>query len=197
MDGTELQVKINLVIQSMKQRIIHLESKIDKVSANLEQQKEYKETNQKKYRYELEKYNYQIIKNQAEINRCRLFIDRCVKYLKYLNTIKQADIITIKQAEYDIIKNIQEEAIYFYTTKIEVLKQRKIVENICEVKTDTEQDIENIQKDRDKIYSAFENKEFHFDQEAIYTTDYLDFDVIGVANKLYLIDQNKKSRKAS
>lgn len=197
MSDTELKTKINLVVSSIKNRITNLESNVEAASLRLKEQIKFKETNQKKYQYELEKYNYQILKNKAEINRCRLFINRCSKYLNYLDTLNQDNIITIRKSEYDIIKNIQEEAIYFYTSKLEVLDQRRVIENICDVKSDTESDKKDLIRERNKIYNTFENKEFHFDPEAVYTTDYLDFDAISVVNKLYLIDQNKKSRKAS
>jgi len=82
----------------------------------------------------------------------------------------------------------------FYDLKIEELKIKKVIENICGVESESILKIRELKERKEKNLNKFLNRNFIFDEEKIYTNEYLDYDIEEVVNKIY---KRQTKRKAS
>ena len=111
MDYSEISKKIDIVIKTIDARI----QKLDTIVRNYSNKVFKKDENIQKYRYELERNNYYIIKYSNEREKSRLFKNRCIYYKEYLNYKELDDILNIKRNEYNIIKTLQDETIFYFS----------------------------------------------------------------------------------
>ena len=182
MNYNEISFKIDLAIKSIDERIEQLTNKLSHYSNIL---KEKNLDNSKRSRYELERNNYYILTTNDDIKKSQLFKKRCQYYKEYLFYKEKNDILNIKRNEYNFIKTLQDEVIFYFDSKERQLKQRAIIEKICDREQTSLLKIEELKKDRNKNYNIFLNREFYLDDEYIYTLNYLNYDVNEVMNITY------------
>ena len=191
MKSNEIIEKIDKAISCMDARVSSLNKKIHLLSDSM---KSLSKDNFVKYQYELEKNNYYILKANNDIVKAELFKKRCRYYKELLKYYDKKDILNIKRNEYNFIKTIQDEVIFYYDSKENELKQRATIEKIVERDISSYDMIKELQKDRDKKYDMFLKKEFFIDPKKIYTLDYLNYNIDEVTKMIY---QPKGKRKAS
>ena len=190
MNYNEISFKIDLAIKSIDERIEQLTNKLSHYSNIL---KEKNLDNSQRSRYELERNNYYILTTNDEIKKSQLFKKRCQYYKEYLFYKEKNDILNIKRNEYNFIKTLQDEVIFYFDSKERQLKQRAIIEKICDREQTSLLKIEELKKDRNKNYNIFLNREFYLDDEYIYTLNYLNYDVNEVMNITYKPKDKKKA----
>ena len=190
MNYNEISFKIDLAIKSIDERIEQLTNKLSHYSNIL---KEKNLDNSKRSRYELERNNYYILTTNDDIKKSQLFKKRCQYYKEYLFYKEKNDILNIKRNEYNFIKTLQDEVIFYFDSKERQLKQRAIIEKICDREQTSLLKIEELKKDRNKNYNIFLNREFYLDDEYIYTLNYLNYDVNEVMNITYKPKNKKKA----
>ncbi len=190
MNYNEISFKIDLAIKSIDERIEQLTNKLSHYSNIL---KEKNLDNSKRSRYELERNNYYILTTNDDIKKSQLFKKRCQYYKEYLFYKEKNDILNIKRNEYNFIKTLQDEVIFYFDSKERQLKQRAIIEKICDREQTSLLKIEELKKDRNKNYNIFLNREFYLDDEYIYTLNYLNYDVNEVMNITYKPKDKKKA----
>ena len=190
MNYNEISFKIDLAIKSIDERIELLTNKLSHYSNIL---KEKNLDNSKRSRYELERNNYYILTTNDDIKKSQLFKKRCQYYKEYLFYKEKNDILNIKRNEYNFIKTLQDEVIFYFDSKERQLKQRAIIEKICDREQTSLLKIEELKKDRNKNYNIFLNREFYLDDEYIYTLNYLNYDVNEVMNITYKPKDKKKA----
>ena len=190
MNYNEISFKIDLAIKSIDERIEQLTNKLSHYSNIL---KEKNLDNSKRSRYELERNNYYILTTNDDIKKSQLFKKRCQYYKEYLFYKEKNDILNIKRNEYNFIKTLQDEVIFYFDSKERQLKQRAIIEKICDREQTSLVKIEQLKKDRDKKYNIFLKREFYLEEEHLYTLDYLNYDVNEVMNITYKPKERKKA----
>ena len=192
MDYKEIVQKIDEVLLSVDSRTEQVNKKIEIYSQQIKKRKKGKD--KRKYQYELERDNYNNLKCNNELKKINLFKQRCNNYKNYLSYIEQNDLINIKKSEYDFIKTLQEETILYFESKEEELKQRAVLERICEKDITSIGKIISLEKKRDEKYDMFLNDEFYLEEDKLYTLTYLNYDVNEVTDIVY---ESEKTRKAS
>ena len=190
MNYNEISFKIDLAIKSIDERIEQLTNKLSHYSNIL---KEKNLDNSKRSRYELERNNYYILTTNDDIKKSQLFKKRCQYYKEYLFYKEKNDILNINKNEYNFIKTLQDEVIFYFDSKERQLKQRAIIEKICDREQTSLLKIEELKKDQNKNYNIFLNREFYLDDEYIYTLNYLNYDVNEVMNITYKPKNKKKA----
>ena len=190
MSYEEVIQKIDEVISNINLRIQQINKKIEIYSRQIKQRK--KEENKKKYQYELERDNYSILKCNNEIKKSELFKKRCSYYKEYLFYIKNNDLINIKKSEYNFIKTLQEETILFFDSREEELKQRAILERICDKNTISIYKLTSLEKLRDEKYEMFLKDDFYLEENRLYTLNYLNYDINEVTSLIYEHDIKRK-----
>ena len=53
--------------------------------------------------------------------------------------------------------------------------------------------IKDLEKDRDKKFSIFLNREFHLDSRKIYSLEYLNYNISQVTDSIYMPKDKKKA----
>lgn len=190
MNYNEISFKIDGAIKSIDERLEILSNKLTHYSNIL---KEKNLDNSKRSRYELERNNYYILTTNDKIKKCHLFKKRCEYYQAYLYFKEKDDILNIKRNEYNFIKTLQDEVILYFDSKERQLKQRAIIEKICDREQTSLAKIEDLKKDRDKKYNIFLKREFYLDDDRLYTLDYLNYDVNEVMDIVYKPKEKKKA----
>ena len=188
MSYDEIIKKIDIAIEQIDKNIIAYKKKIHLVTNTVKSRE--KDTTIK-YQYELERDNYIILKTNNEIVKAELFKKRCNYYKELLKYHKEKDILNIKRNEYNFIKTLQDEVIFFFDSKENELKQRANIEKIVGREISSYEMIKDLHNDRDKKYNIFLNKNFYLDPDKLYTLTYLNYD-INEATKLLYSSKNKK-----
>lgn len=183
--------KIETLVNSIVINLKDLNSKKDSYYQQYPFISSYKDTNEKKYRYELEKNNYQILKVNNEIVKHELFIARCRAYLKYLKSLDSTNEILIKEKEYEFIKTFQNEVIHYYYGRIKELELKSLIERICEVEPKAIVQRNDMLAKREEILNKFSNSNFNIKKSKLYTNEYLNYNVDEVIENLY----SKKEKK--
>ncbi|MBP3765793.1 MAG: hypothetical protein J6G98_01250 [Bacilli bacterium] len=178
----ELNQNIDLIVND-------LHSKISSITDSI---KTLKREDSLKYQYELERDYYQILKYNNQIKRFELYKERCKFYKEYLKYIQTNDILNIKRNEYNYIKILQDEVVFFFDSKENELKQRATIQKIVGKEPVAYDMIKELKEDRDHKINWFLKKEFYIDPERIYSLDYLNYDVIEVVNLIYKPKGKKK-----
>jgi hypothetical protein len=190
MSYEELVKKIESAINCIDNRIVALNKKIHLITNTIKARP--KDTTIK-YQYELERDNYSILKTNNDIVKAELFKKRCRYYLEYLKYNKSKDILNIKRNEYNFIKTIQDEVIFYFDSKENELKQRAMIEKIVGKEITSYDMIKDLHKDREKKYNMFLKKEFYLDPDKIYTFSYLNYDINEVTKMIYTPKGKKKA----
>ena len=110
-----------------------------------------------------------------------------------LTSKEKDDILNIKRNEYNFIKTLQDEVILYFDSKERQLKQRAIIEKICDREQTSLAKIGDLKKDRDKKYNIFLKREFYLDDDRLYSLDYLNYDVNEVMDIVYKPKEKKKA----
>ncbi len=189
MDYSEISKKIDIVIKTIDARI----QKLDTIVRNYSNKVFKKDENIQKYRYELERNNYYIIKYSNEREKSRLFKNRCIYYKEYLKYKELGDILNIKRNEYNIIKTLQDETIFYFTSVESELQKKALIQRIVGREETALDKIQSLRQDRDKKYRIFLNKEFTLDEDRLYTLDYLNYDINEVTDLVYKKQSKKKA----
>lgn len=190
MSYSELIEKIEVAIKCVDQRIAVLNKKVHLITNTMKVRQ--KDTSVK-YQYELERDNYTILKTNNDIVKAELFKKRCRYYMDFLKYSEKKDILNIKRNEYNFIKTLQDEVIFYFDSKENELKQRAIIEKIVGKEVTSYDMIRELDKDREKKYNMFLNKEFYLNPNKIYTLTYLNYDINEVTNKIYSPKGRKKA----
>ena len=190
MSYSELIEKIEVAIKCVDQRIAVLNKKVHLITNTMKVRQ--KDTSVK-YQYELERDNYTILKTNNDIVKAELFKKRCRYYMDFLKYSEKYVILNIKRNEYNFIKTLQDEVIFYFDSKENELKQRAIIEKIVGKEVTSYDMIRELDKDREKKYNMFLNKEFYLNPNKIYTLTYLNYDINEVTNKIYSPKGRKKA----
>lgn len=190
MSYDEIATKIDAVTQSIDKRINNLRAHITSITDNI---KSRDREDTLKYQYELERDHYKILKYNNEIVRSEMFKKRCRYYKDYLYYVTQKDLLNIKRNEYNFIKILQDETIFYFDSKENELKQRAILEKIAGKEITSYEMIKDLEKDRDKKFSIFLNREFHLDSRKIYSLEYLNYNISQVTDSIYMPKDKKKA----
>lgn len=151
-----------------------------------------KNPNSDEYKSELEQYTYKLLQIYNMIGRFELYIERCEKYKLYLFSLESKDDLEIKHNEFAFLKILQEEYINYIGSTINELKQRKKIENKHD---ELNLEIEKLNNRKNTIYKEFINSDMFIDLERVYTSDYLDFDIEKVINRIYPNLSVKKGKR--
>ena len=190
MSYEEIIKKIDVAISQVDKNISAYSKKIHLITNTMKARP--KDTTVK-YQDELERDNYTILKTNNNIVKAELFKKRCRYYKELLKYTKEKDILNIKRNEYNFIKTLQDEVIFYYDSKENELKQRATIEKIVGREVTSYDMINHLLADRDKKYNMFLKKEFYIDPKKIYTLTYLNYDINEVTNLLYSPKNKKKS----
>ena len=182
MSYDEIVEKINIAIMQIDKNILAYNKKIRLITNTMKaRQKDITV----KYQYELERDNYMILKTNNDISKAELFKKRCLYYKDYLKYNELNDVLNIKRNEYNFIKTLQDEVIFYFNSKENELKQRATIEKIVGKEVTSYDMIKKLREDRDKKYNMFLNKEFYIDPNKIYTLTYLNYDINEVTKLIY------------
>ena len=190
MSYEELVKKIEIAINQVNNNIKAYNKKIHLITNNMKNRK--KDTSIK-YQYELERDNYTILKTNNDIVKAELFKKRCRYYIELLKYNEEKDILNIKRNEYNFIKTLQDEVIFYFDSKENELKQRATIEKIVGKDVTSYDMIKELHNDRDKKYNMFLNKEFYLNPKKLYTLTYLNYNINEVTNLIYKSNGRKKS----
>lgn len=189
MSYEEIIEKINIAIKQIDKNIVAYKNKIHLLTKTMEAR--IKEATIK-YQYELERDNYAILKTNNDIVKAKLFKKRCHYYMEYLKYSKEKDILNTKRNEYNFIKTLQDEVIFYFDSKENELKQRATIEKIVGREVTSYDMIKELHVDREKKYNIFLNKEFYINPKKIYTLTYLNYDINEVTKLIYSPKEVKK-----
>ena len=189
----EIIEKIDEVLKSIDEII---KNEKQKKEAYLDNQKNIEKTdNIKKYQYELERENYRIIKANNKIVKYELFKKRCSSYKKYLINKDQNNLFEAKKYEYEFIKSLQDENIFYFDSIETELKQKTLIEKICDKEITSLEKLKALDNDRQKKYNIFLKRDFTLEENKIYSLEYLNFDVNEVTNLIYKPTSKKTTKK--
>ena len=184
--------KIDSAIETSNLRIKKYQQQKYDISNIVREKIIKKNPNSDEYKSELEQYTYKLLQIYNMIGRFELYIERCEKYKLYLFSLESKDDLEIKHNEFAFLKIVQEEYIDYIGSTINELKQRKKIENKHD---ELNLEIEKLNNRKNKIYSEFINSDMFIDLERIYTSDYLDFDIEKVINRIYPNLSVKKGKR--
>lgn len=184
--------KIDSAIETSNLRIKKYQQQKYDISNIVREKIIKKNPNSDEYKSELEQYTYKLLQIYNMIGRFELYIERCEKYKLYLFSLESKDDLEIKHNEFAFLKIVQEEYIDYIGSIVNELKQRKKIENKHD---ELNLEIKKLNNRKNKIYSEFINSDMFIDLERIYTSDYLDFDIEKVINRIYPNLSVKKGKR--
>ena len=190
MSYDEIIEKINIAIIQVDKNIVAYNKKLHLITNTM---KARPKENTIKYQYELERDNYNILKTNNDIVKAELFKKRCRYYMELLKYNELNDILNIKRNEYNFIKTLQDEVIFYFDSKENELKQRATIEKIVGREVKSYDMIKQLHIDRDKKYNMFLNKEFYINPSKINTLTYLNYDINEVTKLIYSSRTRKKA----